>query len=216
MDAKFVVNLSGRDYPLFAGVLAEAHERGLQSITVELVQIPEEANGNTAIMRATVTMKDGSQFSDYGDANPRNTNARIATALLRMASTRAKGRALRDAINCGQALLEELPDLEDHPSAQPYLTGSPEARLHPAGNGKARAQAAVTSAETQATHAPIVAKHSPEDKGQTAVAKGEPACADCGAALTSGMVQVSTKNWGMPLCPAHQKARMEAQRAKQG
>ena len=99
MDPKFLVELSGRSYPLFAGILAEAHERGLKSITVELLQIPEEINGHTAICRATVVMKDDSVFADIGDANPKNTSSRIATALIRMASTRAKGRALRDAVN---------------------------------------------------------------------------------------------------------------------
>src|SRR5437867_3705239 len=89
MDAKFIVNLSGRDYPLYAGILAEAHERGLQAIETELIQIPSSDNDYTAIVKAVVRMKDGSVFEDFGDSNPRNTNARIATALIRMASTRA-------------------------------------------------------------------------------------------------------------------------------
>lgn len=114
IDPKFLISLNGREYPLYAGILAEAHARGLTSILTELVQIPTEENGQTAIVSATVIMGEGKQtFQDYGDASPRNTNARIATALIRMASTRAKGRALRDAINCGQTMLEELPDLEE-------------------------------------------------------------------------------------------------------
>lgn len=104
-----VVSLNGKSYPLYSGILAEAHERGLQSIETSLVQIPSEENGNVAIVKAVVRLKDGSSFEDYGDASPRNTNAKIATALIRMASTRAKGRALRDSINCGQTMLEELP-----------------------------------------------------------------------------------------------------------
>lgn len=86
MDAKFIVNLSGRDYPLFAGILAEAHERGLQAIETELIQIPGADNDYVAIVKATVRMKDGSVYADYGDASPRNTSSRIATALIRMAS----------------------------------------------------------------------------------------------------------------------------------
>jgi hypothetical protein len=86
MDPKFVVSLSGRDYPLYAGILAEAHERGLQSIETQLIQVPGEENGHTAIVKAVVRLKDGSYFEDYGDANPRNTSARVATALIRMAS----------------------------------------------------------------------------------------------------------------------------------
>lgn len=115
MDPKFIVNLSGKEYPLYAGILSEAHNAGLVGIETELIQIPDATNDFTAIVKATVRMdgKDGRTFIDYGDANPKNTNARIATALIRMASTRAKGRALRDAINVGQTMLEELPDLEE-------------------------------------------------------------------------------------------------------
>jgi hypothetical protein len=125
MDAKFVVNLSGRDYPLFAGILAEAHERGLQAIETELIQIPAEGNDYVAIVKATVRMKDGTVFQDYGDASPRNCSAKIASALIRMASTRSKGRALRDAINVGQTMLEELPDLDDAGAGQAAGNGRP-------------------------------------------------------------------------------------------
>jgi hypothetical protein len=111
IDPKHIITLSGRDYPLYSGILAEAHERGLQAIETELIQIPSGENDFTAIVKATVRMKDGSVFQDYGDSNPKNTNSRVALALIRMASTRSKGRALRDAINCGQTMLEELPDL---------------------------------------------------------------------------------------------------------
>jgi len=110
IDKQWVVNLQGKSYPLYAGVLDAAHTQGLRGIETTLIQIPSEENGHTAIVKATVLLEGGACFEDYGDASPRNTNAKIATALIRMASTRAKGRALRDAINCGQTLLEELPD----------------------------------------------------------------------------------------------------------
>jgi hypothetical protein len=113
IDPKFIVNLQGKDHPLYAGILAEAHSRGLQAIETLVIQIPTADNDHTAIVRAIVQMKDGSTFTGYGDANPKNVNPRIATALLRMAETRAKGRALRDAIDCGATMLEELPDLEE-------------------------------------------------------------------------------------------------------
>jgi hypothetical protein len=113
MDQKFIMNLSGRDYPLWAGILSEAHDRGLQAIKTELIQIPGTDNDNTAIVKAIVLMKDGSVFEDFGDASPRNCSSKIANALIRMASTRAKGRALRDAVNVGQTMMEELGDLDD-------------------------------------------------------------------------------------------------------
>lgn len=115
IDPRYIITLNGKDYPLYAGVLNAAHERGIAKISASLVQIPFEENGMVAICEATVEMKDGSVFSEIGDASPRNVNAKIASALIRMAATRAKGRALRDAVNIGQTLFEELPDLQGEP-----------------------------------------------------------------------------------------------------
>lgn len=122
IDKQFLVKLGDKLYPTYPGILAEAHDRGLISIETQIVQIPAEENGNTAIVKAVVTMRGGGPtdrqtFEGYGDSSPRNVNPRIATALLRMAETRAKGRALRDAINCGDTMLEELPgDNADEPT----------------------------------------------------------------------------------------------------
>lgn len=110
IEERYVVTLNGKRYPLYAGVLAEAFRKGLDEIETELVQAPSEANGNVAIVRATVRMPEGKRFSEYGDASPQNVPPRLVGALIRMAATRAKGRALRDAVNCGETLLEELPD----------------------------------------------------------------------------------------------------------
>lgn len=116
IDDRFIIRLSGREYPQYAGILGEAHRRGLVAIETELIQIPTEANDATAIVKATVTMEGMNgkirTFTDWGDASPANTSKTIATALIRMASTRAKGRALRDAIDCGSTMLEELPEQE--------------------------------------------------------------------------------------------------------
>jgi hypothetical protein len=108
-----IVNLQGKPYSTYSHVLNLAHERGLQSIVTDLLQVPTADNEHMAIVRATVVMKDGTTFMEYGDASPRNVNAKIATALIRMAATRAKGRALRDAVNVGEALREEIGDEED-------------------------------------------------------------------------------------------------------
>jgi hypothetical protein len=145
MDKKWLVRLGDKEHPLYGGVLAEAHDRGLRAIHTELIQIPTEENGHTAIVKAVVEMERweaGEERTDppirltfeaYGDANPRNVNPRIATAVLRMAETRAKGRALRDACNIGETLLEELGD--DASAALPTTPATPHERIRRAGEG---------------------------------------------------------------------------------
>lgn len=98
----------GKEHPTYASVLEEAHKKGLQGIEVEIVQFPTEANSYVCICSATVTMAGGLTFTEIGDASPRNVNKQIVPHLIRMAATRAKGRALRDAVNIGLALREEF------------------------------------------------------------------------------------------------------------
>ena len=117
MRDEFKIQRQGKTYVLFSGLLSEAHERGLQGIDTELVQVPGAENGNVAIVKAVVEMEDGRKFSGLGDASPENVGRNIVPHLLRMAETRAKARALRDAVNVGITALEELGD--DEPTRTP-------------------------------------------------------------------------------------------------
>lgn len=116
MDARFITQLSGRDFVQYGGLLDAAHKKGLKSIRTTLVQVPDESNGHTAICLAEVVLvQDGEErvFTGIGDASPRNVNRNIALHLIRMSETRSKARALRDAINVGMCSVEELgPDGE--------------------------------------------------------------------------------------------------------
>jgi len=106
------VNIKGKQHPTYAGVLKKAHEEGLTVIRTELLQAPLEANNYMAIIHARVTTEKG-VFDGIGDATPKNVNSMIAPHIVRMAETRAKGRALRDALNIAEALAEELGEFED-------------------------------------------------------------------------------------------------------
>ncbi len=117
MRDEFLITRSGKQYVLFAGLLDEAHSRGLRGIDTELVQVPDESNGSVAIVKATAEMEDGRRFSGIGDASPENVGRNIVPHLIRMAETRAKARALRDAVNVGATALEELSDGDDAPPA---------------------------------------------------------------------------------------------------
>ena len=113
MDERFIKNIEGKDFVLYAGLLDLAHQKGLVKMQVEILQYPGSDNGHMAIVRAQAESKLGELFADVGDANPTNCNAKVAKHLLRMASTRAKARALRDFTNIGMTCLEELGDLND-------------------------------------------------------------------------------------------------------
>jgi hypothetical protein len=113
LDERFIKTIDGRDFVLYAGLLDLAHQKGLLKIEVEPLQYPTKENGYFAICKATALSKFGAIFSDIGDANPTNCDAKVAKHLLRMASTRAKARALRDMDDIGMTCLEELGDLDE-------------------------------------------------------------------------------------------------------
>jgi hypothetical protein len=137
MKIEFLVERDGRKLVLYGGLLDLAHERGLKGITTTLVQVPSELNGMTAIVHATVETEQGT-FTGLGDANPANVGSAMVPHLIRLSETRAKARALRDAVNVGLVALEELgPDGNDEPAVRPRLVSllpdrTPQARPAPA------------------------------------------------------------------------------------
>lgn len=119
LDERFIKDIRGRQFVVYAGVLDVAHQKGLRGIEVDAVQFPTQDNGMEAICKATVQSEDGCTFVEWGDANPKNVNSDIAKHILRMAATRAKARALRDFTNIGMTCLEELADLDDVSDEKP-------------------------------------------------------------------------------------------------
>lgn len=136
MRDEFIITRQRKTYALYAGLLDEAHTRGLQSIDTDLLQIPDAENGNVAIVRAVVELPKVNRetgevildpeakkplvgrFSGIGDASPANVNRNIAPHIIRQAETRAKARALRDAINAGAIPFEELADTDGAHNAE--------------------------------------------------------------------------------------------------
>jgi hypothetical protein len=120
----------------YQGLLSKAHDEGLQRIATRLVQIPSDENGRTAIAKALVETKKG-KFDGIGDANPENVSTFIVPHLIRMAETRAKARALRDAVNIGIVSFEEL-DGDGFPPGETDLgSGAPPAPTRASrGNGR--------------------------------------------------------------------------------
>ncbi|MCL5266316.1 MAG: hypothetical protein M1343_14175 [Chloroflexi bacterium] len=120
MKRGFIVERQGKSFVLYAGLLDEAHTQGLKAIRTSLLQIPNGDNGQVAICHATVETEKGT-FTGIGDASPANVAHAMLNCIIRMAETRAKARALRDAVNVGVAALEEMGENEesdDGPSAE--------------------------------------------------------------------------------------------------
>ena len=109
VDSKYIVNLKGKNFCTYAGLLDLAHKVGLSKIESEMLSCTP---GKLVIFKATITMNLGTPkeqvFVGHGDATPTNVNSLIAQHMIRMAETRAIARALRSATNTGMAALEEL------------------------------------------------------------------------------------------------------------
>jgi hypothetical protein len=139
--------VGSKEVVLYAGLLSQAHEAGLARIKTSILQIPTEENGRLAIIKAEVETSKG-LFEAIGDACPENVDDFLAPHLIRVAETRAKARALRDAVNIGVVSFEELdgvslsresspgPGAETPRSPRHAKNGSPPAR--PRTNGPAR------------------------------------------------------------------------------
>jgi len=113
---EFIIERQGKHFVLYAGLLEEAHSQGLKEITTTLVQLPNPDNGGVAVCQAVVETERG-RFSGIGDASHENVAPIMRQHIIRMAETRAKARALRDAVNVGVTALEELGGDDDVPPA---------------------------------------------------------------------------------------------------
>lgn len=204
-----IVKLSGTEYMTYKGVLDKAHSAGLTAIKTRILQVPEESNGNIAIVEAEVVLTDPETglvktFIDIADAAFNNVGPQTKTALLRMASTRAKGRALRDAVNIGETLAEELADMQDASPARggrpaaAATTGKPEGctcagpkhfNTNPnCALNRARKAAPAAPAE-EVAEAPANPSPAPEAKPT-----GAKQCEECGKAVTAKDIEASQAN----------------------
>lgn len=110
MREEFIITRQGKQYVLYAGLLDEAH-----TIYGKDMKIDTELHswdGQEAIVHAVFEGVDDGKVvrtSGIGDAN-RDEKGPAGQTPIRMAETRAKARALRDAVNVGATSLEEMGD----------------------------------------------------------------------------------------------------------
>jgi len=111
-DGATVITQGGDEHVTHEALVEMCHEDGLALTYTEPVQIPppdDHANGEPVIFRAVVATRRG-VYTAYGDAQPNDT---MVDATIRMAETRAMNRAMRTAVNIGQATAAEMPGSTD-------------------------------------------------------------------------------------------------------
>lgn len=103
----YIVNISGKDFMTYEGLLNKAHEKGKFSMKIVEKWVSDDMKRAWCMVRLTA----GKQvFDGLGSSTPENTGTMTKTHPVEMAHTRSKGRALRDYLNIGQTMLEELKD----------------------------------------------------------------------------------------------------------
>ena len=107
-----IINIEGKPFVKYAGLLEAAHRAGLKDLQVKLIQSPTRDNGYTAVCEATAVIKTRNRekvYIEIGDANPASIgDPRLSVHAIRIAATRAKARALRDALRISICSVEEL------------------------------------------------------------------------------------------------------------
>lgn len=119
---KFSVNIKGKEAIKLEGLTAIAHEKGIWKLETEIIQYPTQDNGFTAICKTTLGGYDYDpitgkvrevEYTDIGDASPSNCSKMVATAYIRMASTRSQARVFRKYGNIDMACTLEMSDAFD-------------------------------------------------------------------------------------------------------
>ncbi len=101
---EFITQIHGKDFVQYSGLLNMAHERGLVNLSARFISVDSEL----ALAEATAEFADGRVFQECSDATPANVHPKVKLHFPRMALTRAKARALRDALNINLCSVEEL------------------------------------------------------------------------------------------------------------
>jgi hypothetical protein len=112
VNDEHIITIDGKPFVKYAGLLEAAHRAGLKDLQVKLIQSPSRDNGYTAVCEATAVIKTRSRekvYIEIGDANPASIgDSRFSVHAIRIAATRAKARALRDALRISICSVEEL------------------------------------------------------------------------------------------------------------
>lgn len=114
-----------RDSDSYTALLEQAHDKGLRSLSTEILAFPGDYNGYHAVIRVIATFSNGS-FSAIGEAIQSNDCG--LGELLEIAENRAKLRSFADALN-----LSSPSDGRASSTKRQASTGPSEVRSRPRG-----------------------------------------------------------------------------------
>jgi hypothetical protein len=99
----FMQQLQGKPFIKYVGLLQLAQARGLVELRVKWTHNDAELS----LAHAVAIFEDGNRFEESGDSTPQNAK-NIGLHWRRMSLTRAKARALRDALGIDMVSVEEM------------------------------------------------------------------------------------------------------------
>ncbi len=109
IDKKYIVDIKGKKFVTFNGLLAEAHKQGIVDTRVTELNVDWEKKSAYCIVACKIGEK---EFMGVGSGTQENCGDMVKGHFVEMAHTRAKSRAYRDALNIDMVSVEELTDLK--------------------------------------------------------------------------------------------------------
>ena len=112
-EKRDIVKISGKDFMTYEGLLKKAHQKNPNFSMVILESfVSEDMKKSWCKVRLTAgingSVVDIQTFDGFGSSTPENTGTMTQSHPVEMAHTRAKGRALRDFLNIGSTMAEEI------------------------------------------------------------------------------------------------------------
>ena len=101
-----MIKIGGKDFMKYQGLLKKAHEKG-ENFSMVVLESTRNDDMTIAYCRVRLTAGDRT-FDGEGSSTPGNATAIGSSHPVEIANTRAKGRALRDYLNIGEVMAEEL------------------------------------------------------------------------------------------------------------
>ena len=101
-----IVRIQGKDFMTYEGVLNKLHEKSNGNFSMVILESGKSEDMKRAWCKVRLTVGEN-LFDGIGSSTPENTGS-VTDHPLELANTRAKGRAIRDYLNIGQVMAEEL------------------------------------------------------------------------------------------------------------